>query len=658
MARRKKANKMTSPTIQLGWIPEFFDISNRFVYFNSLAYKPPKGPVLLDEASNIQAPSNDTNEGKTKLEYAIQFLSNIAYNEQQKEKEAIEYYKNKICNQFSPESKIRKELEKIFNIKGVENTKDIELQLIEQINIIKQGFTQYKNTIKEIIDNQDKTLNDLRKNSFRFSHQQFIEENLFAIPENQEVENNLFELIEQYIKNFQPNLKGADIYALMAAIALDFQNYINSNALTVTNDFSYLFEDYIKNGETLIEQLLEQTKKDEVTGERIISGEQGNKELMSIITHIKSEFGIDLKPEQEMAQITQNYNAIIQNNKLTKEQKKQAIKELKAKVQQIKAYKNTIMRKIGDELLIFSLHTNQSHGDINEIFKRIIQRAIDIGGSGATDTISHLGQIGIKLNKDFLTKTYEPFEEMSKIITNYTNYSNNIQERDIGTASFKNAENEYIKMNNKINEKIDNLETQLNKLGIDKMFVTHESLKLYASFETGKANKLHGRAINALTGLEQIFSLSGAGLTGEDQDVIIHILINLATCCSNQQEPLEKYLSIFAGLLMFDDAYNMAEEISKSLPKENTIEQIHLYDVNGIYIPSSIVLQNIVNSFSNNLINIEEGAKITIKPYSPKDDPQPDSEQDWENIANQTIKGTSLNITFLMGLMDIIKKLS
>lgn len=137
MARRKKANKMTSPTIQLGWIPEFFDISNRFVYFNSLAYKPPKGPVLLDEASNIQAPSNDTNEGKTKLEYAIQFLSNIAYNEQQKEKEAIEYYKNKICNQFSPESKIRKELEKIFNIKGVENTKDIELQLIEQINIIK-----------------------------------------------------------------------------------------------------------------------------------------------------------------------------------------------------------------------------------------------------------------------------------------------------------------------------------------------------------------------------------------------------------------------------------------------------------------------------------------------------------------------------------------
>ena len=70
------------------------------------------------------------------------------------------------------------------------------------------------------------------------------------------------------------------------------------------------------------------------------------------------------------------------------------------------------------------------------------------------------------------------------------------------------------------------------------------------------------------------------------------------------------------------------------------------------------MLQNIVNSFSNNLINIEEGAKITIKPYSPKDDPQPDSEQDWENIANQTIKGTSLNITFLMGLMDIIKKLS
>jgi len=57
---------------------------------------------------------------------------------------------------------------------------------------------------------------------------------------------------------------------------------------------------------------------------------------------------------------------------------------------------------------------------------------------------------------------------------------------------------------------------------------------------------------------------------------------------------LEDYFSIFVGFLMFNDAELMFEDVTKWI-KDNTIStvnDIHLYELNGVTVPSSFLLEN------------------------------------------------------------------
>ena len=107
-------------------------------------------------------------------------------------------------------------------------------------------------------------------------------------------------------------------------------------------------------------------------------------------------------------------------------------------------------------------------------------------------------------------------------------------------------------------------EKALQKISSDgeQFFIAHESLKLYRGVETknSKFEEFHGREMNILSALSKLYAspiLSDSMISSEH---LITYLINISNATlANNKEPLETYLSLFAGLLMFDDIKSLAE---------------------------------------------------------------------------------------------------
>ena len=125
-------------------------------------------------------------------------------------------------------------------------------------------------------------------------------------------------------------------------------------------------------------------------------------------------------------------------------------------------------------------------------------------------------------------------------------------------------------------------------------FIYHESLKLHSSVETGKTKGFSGRELNILNGLDTVYSvLQTNGLATPTTKEALHFLaLNLAPSAAAPNETIdivEQYLAKFIGLLMFDDAENMAKEALNEIQYTN-LNKIHVYELNNIYVPASMLL--------------------------------------------------------------------
>ena len=190
-----------------------------------------------------------------------------------------------------------------------------------------------------------------------------------------------------------------------------------------------------------------------------------------------------------------------------------------------------------------------------------------------------------------------------------------------------------------------------------KMFITNESAKLYWNAEN-KSEELSGRNIGIADALAQLYSVDEALII--NQDILIHIIVNLSSATAKQQTSLEQHLSIFAGLLMFVDIYNMAQEAAKFAQTNllsNDIHVIHLYNIGEHFIPSSIVLENICNNFKKIAegAHLEMAARASISPYKPEWS-IPVSEESWEKASEDALLKTKIQLHFLKGLFNFIRE--
>lgn len=228
------------------------------------------------------------------------------------------------------------------------------------------------------------------------------------------------------------------------------------------------------------------------------------------------------------------------------------------------------------------------------------------------------------------------------------------------------------KQNEKLSEQL-----EVNRKIVN-LFTVHETNKDYGfldndiGFTAGALGKSAGKGLppDLFSALENISRMAEmGGLKKIDVKRLAFCAINCANFLvageANLQEPLESYLSLLAGALMFNDAELIMQEVNNSIKVPSSVHQIHLYRLNNLYFPLSFILQNTYEAFSE--LSIEaarlynRGNQVhIINKYQWENfkSIKTLTEETWRSTGEKAIKSTTIQMTFLAGFADILEELS
>ena len=202
----------------------------------------------------------------------------------------------------------------------------------------------------------------------------------------------------------------------------------------------------------------------------------------------------------------------------------------------------------------------------------------------------------------------------------------------------------------------------------------HDTIKGYTSIGQYDRNTkgLSGASFgsNILEQLSILQTTASNLLSIQDINWLLFAILNCGTQAigSSHKSELEDYFSSLVGYLMFNDAELLVEDVINNVKitkSHNQITDIHVYNINGIYIPNSFILEQTYNALtkvSNDLTNVNNiGIKATINTYNGGPVNQ-DSKQleisDWQATSNAALDVTKIKMTFLAGFFDILNKLA
>lgn len=133
---------------------------------------------------------------------------------------------------------------------------------------------------------------------------------------------------------------------------------------------------------------------------------------------------------------------------------------------------------------------------------------------------------------------------------------------------------------------------------------------------------------------------------------------------------LENYFSLFASYLMFDDAQNMITDAvtnsAKEIGQKNSVQNIHLYVINGVYMPQSYILYELHKKMTEAMTgasfdtrNLADGiVRTQIYSYNVGSKYPGNTQQDWQNEARAAAQITKIKMYFLMNFSDLVRQLS
>ena len=230
--------------------------------------------------------------------------------------------------------------------------------------------------------------------------------------------------------------------------------------------------------------------------------------------------------------------------------------------------------------------------------------------------------------------------------------------------------------NKEINEIHDGLQDILSHINI------HTTVKGYKSIDAGRfvfeGAAFGSNIIEQATILEDL-TMAG-GINAFDRNWLIFALINCGTGMIGEgnKHHLEDYLSTFVGLLMFNDAYLIAEDIQKFMNGtyiNTSVEDIHLYVLNNVYIPNSYVLEQTYLAMKFAFSNLEEylledfpshGTNLTLTTYDSGYKKKFTAEEldfdnggpAWFTESKNALDQTKLTMTFMAGFLDVLQQIN
>lgn len=659
-----------------------FDTAHAFVYLEDLKTRDNEDETTVTHmrdlysaaASKASAVAASLASNAEVSKNALDFLLTVADNERNKELQVIKDYKDQLADLFPKDPHINKILSQ-FNSSLIENPDQVQefyLYLTKYINTIRQGAEDYTNRLNSFLVHNNKKMNELQQDDYRFRGLSDLEgtfNNLIgtATRAQEKAQTQYLPKIRDAALQFilQSNLinqiqSGADFAALFSVIQLDLEKKCQDMLYKLNKaDLTDLAID----GEldTIINEYLNASGEQDTKLQKVIQA--NNDELVRILDSAKNILGIkQIKDSSEQAK--RQLQSIARTNLLSPEI------SLRKKIQASSKNLKWLLDEL--QLLQFSITTQQNaHGNLFELIQ-IVQEGntIKVKGNTGTDIIN-LGSFDFNLTPTNIQSQFrEKLQNIEHALTDFETQKRKgrFDHRTRATKAMNDAVNSQIKEMNNL------LKTQKN-LDIQNLFVYHESLKLYKSAETNESKGFHGRDMLILNYIDDMYSANNlAKLELPDRNTLYFLALNLGAgaVAADKKDDLVNYLSIFAGLLMFDDIYNMAKEAQASLlmghyRSPGKVKQIHLYNLNGVYVPSSMILTSMYMIMSELNEQAFEGtaAKAQISTSGANQAisnylgvrPKPLYRQ-WAPLADAASSGTNIRIQLLSGFTSLVTQLS
>ena len=127
---------------------------------------------------------------------------------------------------------------------------------------------------------------------------------------------------------------------------------------------------------------------------------------------------------------------------------------------------------------------------------------------------------------------------------------------------------------------------------------------------------------------------------------------------------LQRYLSLFAFILLFSDGYNIVKNTQAFLAQQasSTVRSIHLFYTNGFYVTVSTLLRRLINELRN--FESETSVQITIQPMEGAYKRVQEmvamgvtSKERWNTLGKEAFEKTKLKVTFLAKFFDFLESL-
>lgn len=694
----------------MGWKFGIPDALGPYTYFNTL------NTNLLDDASKAKKhlydlASNELSSGLSqltnieKIKAATDFIKLVADSERGKELAAIQAYCKETSTNFPALEEYLKDPQSIYN-----NPDKFYSQLTAAISKIRMGTKEYLRELKKIKSNID-SIDKNGKNTRTFYNYLFDDYRYKLVADITSFMAHLTHndnWIKSQLKDFQTtefNTKieaiamrildsmhiekkissAEDFAAIAASVLIDLEKQIQieidesegKESMTINNVSDALLN-------RVEQQYMKQLQQRPDTPVQKALNNINGIDFTRITTNAKELLGIEI-PDN----LKNDQNLIEKVLRKKDKQQNLSTKNLRNKIRN-----NQLSLSDKLKLINFSISGSffTKQGSINELILSMF--GSNVRKNVATDVITYILKWNTQINTSELDSLVRNLgEEFGSVLGS---------EESHGSSNSTDIRPAITRMQNNVDKLIAEAEKQLsNSKQLDKehdLFVFHETLKLYSTVETGRGTHagFGGRNMNILSYIDYLSSASSVGVKNNiDRDILAFFARNLikGAIAEKEKAPLEHYFSIYAGMIMFDDVIAMAKEAVSQINNSNNviggkIRQVHLYNLNGLYVPASMILTYLSDSLNKNnqkiiedMMRVEihtsaidtapakgksskfaEKQKKTAKTYNTfinnlKNDSNNLTPSDWDAISAAAVNSTKVQIIFLASFEQFINNL-
>lgn len=626
------------------WYPSSADKENLYVYLNTLQTD---NPGLYSAAQALVKANNSQEfENEARIETALEFLNLAAENELQKE---LNFLSSKFDSSV---------LSEIMDGNTINYPK-----MIAKINEANKTLDKYQTELQQekarfervqASKKQEDKKNVYHIGKGKFSYSQglggYIQATLRQLTD---LSSEKEEKITQICRNVLINLinktnafNGLDISQISAILGLA-QAQIMPLLEKELQD-GKLFTKSGKLSSRKIEQFIIQDE----SYNKLISNSLSN--LQNIANRLLNSYGrIENKKgnEDKLRLANKNFEEALKN--LTKIQSSNSRTNRDRAVRKILKNGGPILNEnsIGLNINFSGKNTGLAleYKIANEISNSVV-----VGGSGGKIDVSSflLGEFDININ--FKTK---PIQDILNSINQNT-------QEDFGAAG-----DNFLKAYRELNEYIE--EQRRSGQDIKDSFILHTSAKDYYSTATDEFKGFKGGTYQGLQIFDSLEALAGAGFGEADIQWLKACAVNTSKSAvgASIKSSLEEYISIFATMLLFDDGVTIAKEtVAKAQSSFQPVSVLHLFNLNGFYVPSSYLLRELHIRLTNAVNNLPANkiVKAKIEPGAINFQNELDylsinyvfQAERWRAIRNIQINAMSIKIYFLRNFMDILNELT